>query len=171
MLFRSSGVANTVDPIAGSYAVETMTNEIECGARAILDRIDSSGGTLAAIETGLIQREIQESAYRAQVAIDSGASVVVGVNAFTETGAAAPIDTLHIDADVERRQVARVRAVRSSRSRASCTAALARVTQAATGGGNLVPPIVEAVEARATVGEVADALRAVFGEYQETSTA
>src|SRR5262249_7314057 len=105
IIAAESGVANTVDPIAGSYAVETMTNEIERGARAILDRIDSSGGTLAAIETGLIQREIQESAYRAQLAVDSGASVVVGVNAFTETGTTAPIDTLRIDADVERRQV------------------------------------------------------------------
>jgi methylmalonyl-CoA mutase, N-terminal domain len=171
IISAESGVANTVDPVAGSYAVETMTNDIERGARAVLDRIDSSGGTLAAIETGLIQREIQESAYRAQLAVDSGASVVVGVNAFTETATAATIDTLRIDADVERRQVERVRAVRGSRSSASCSAALARVTQAATGGGNLVPPIIEAVDARATVGEIADALRAVFGEYQETSTA
>ncbi len=170
IIAAESGVANTVDPVAGSYAIEVMTNEIERGAQAILDRIEHSGGTLAAIETGLIQREIQESAYRAQVAVDSGASVVVGVNAFTDAAPAAPIATLRIDADVERRQIERLRAVRDGRSSSAWSAALDRVSMAARSGSNLVPPIIEAVEARATVGEVADTLRAVFGEYQETST-
>ncbi|HEX7138993.1 MAG TPA: methylmalonyl-CoA mutase family protein [Vicinamibacterales bacterium] len=171
IIAAESGVINTVDPVAGSYNIEAMTNEIERGVRAILERIDQSGGTLTAIESGLIQREIQESAYRAQLAVDSGASVVVGVNAFTDDGQAAPIETLRIEGDVERRQIERLRAFRSSRSQDACSAALDRVTQAAAAGSNLVPPIIEAVDAKATVGEISDALRAVFGEYQETSTA
>jgi methylmalonyl-CoA mutase, N-terminal domain len=170
IMAAESGVANTVDPVAGSYAIEVMTNEIERGARAILDRIEHAGGTLAAIETGFIQREIQESAYRAQVAVDSGASVVVGVNAFTDAAPAASIATLRIDADVERRQIERLRAVRGGRSSSAWSTALERVSMAARSGSNLVPPIIEAVEARATVGEIADTMRTVFGEYQETST-
>jgi methylmalonyl-CoA mutase N-terminal domain/subunit len=169
IIAAESGVASTVDPVGGSYAIEVMTNDIEHGARAILDRIEQSGGTLAAIETGLIQREIQESAYRAQVAVDSGASVVVGVNAFTDSESSAPIATLRINPDVEPRQIERVRAVRSSRSASAWRAALASVSTAARTGSNLIPPIIEAVEARATIGEIADTLRAEFGEYQETS--
>jgi len=170
IIASETGVANTVDPVGGAYAVEVMTNDIESGASAILDRIEHAGGTLAAIESGLIQREIQESAYRAQVAVDSGASVVVGVNAFTDADPPAAIPTLRIDPDVERRQIERVRALRGSRSAADWSAALARVSAAARDARNLVPPIIEAVEARATVGEISDAMRSVFGEYQETST-
>jgi len=170
IIASETGVANTVDPVGGAYAVEVMTNDIESGASAILDRIEVAGGTLAAIESGLIQREIQESAYRTQVAVDAGASVVVGVNAFTDADPPAPIATLHIDPDVERRQIERLRAVRGSRSATDWSAALARVSAAARDAANLVPPIIDAVEARATVGEIADAMRSVFGEYQETST-
>jgi methylmalonyl-CoA mutase, N-terminal domain len=170
IIAAETGVANTVDPIAGSYAIETLTNHIEEGAGAILERIDRAGGTLAAIETGLIQREIQESAYRAQVSIDAGEIVVVGVNAFDEPARGAGMATLRIDPDVERQQVERVRAVRASRSADTCRAALAAVTADARGGINLVPSVIAAVEARATVGEIADALREVFGEYRETAT-
>jgi len=165
-----SGVANTVDPAAGSYAIETLTNAIEQGASDILGRIDRAGGTLRAIEAGLIQREIQESAYRAQVAIDAGDSVVVGMNRFTDENRGSTIATLQIDADVERRQIERVRAVRASRSADAAASALDAVTRAARNGGNLVPPIIAAVEARATVGEISDAMRHVFGEYEETAT-
>jgi methylmalonyl-CoA mutase N-terminal domain/subunit len=164
-----SGVANTVDPAGGSYTVETLTNDIETGAEAILARVDRAGGTLAAIETGLIQREIQESAYKAQLAVDSGASIVVGVNRFTD-GNGTRIETLRIDPDVERRQIDRVRAVRAGRSADAHRSALAGVTDAARDGSNLVSAIIAAVEARATVGEIADAMRAVFGEYAETAT-
>src|SRR5207249_7185654 len=115
IILRESGVANTVDPVAGSYAIEKLTNDIETGADAILARVDRAGGTLTAIETGLIQREIQESAYKAQLAVDSGAAIVVGVNRFAD-GNGAAIETLRIDPDVERRQVERVRAVRAGRS-------------------------------------------------------
>jgi methylmalonyl-CoA mutase N-terminal domain/subunit len=169
IIAAETGVTNTVDPVAGSYAIEAMTNAIEGEADAILGRIAAAGGTLAAIEAGLIQREIQESAYRAQIAVDSAESMVVGVNRFTDENGAAPIETLRIDPDVERRQVERVRAVRASRSDAECRRALDGVTDAAGRGTNLVPPIIAAVEARATVGEIADAMRAVFGEYRETS--
>jgi methylmalonyl-CoA mutase, N-terminal domain len=170
IIAAETGVANTVDPVAGSYAIESMTNRIEREAEAILARIDAAGGTLAAIETGLIQREIQESAYRAQQAVDSGGAIVVGVNKFTEEGdGAASIDTLQIDAEVERRQIERVNAVRAGRDQAAWQRALDSVSAAARSDRNLVPPIIEAVEAGATVGEVSDALRMVFGEYRESA--
>jgi methylmalonyl-CoA mutase N-terminal domain/subunit len=159
-------VANTVDPLAGSYAIEALTNEIEAGARALLDRIEAAGGTLAAIEQGLIQRAIQESAYRAQQQIDAGERAVVGVNTLATEGSAS-IDVMSIDPEIERRQVDRVRAVRTSRDAGAWRAALDQVIAAARGSDNLVPPIVQAVEARATVGEIADAMRSVFGEHKE----
>jgi methylmalonyl-CoA mutase N-terminal domain/subunit len=161
-----TGIANTVDPCGGALVVEEMTDRIEEEAQQILDRIDTAGGTLSAIEAGLIQREIQESAYRAQLRIDHAESVVVGVNRFA-TEEEAPIDVMHIDQEVERRQVERVQQVRASRDAARWRSALDGVTAAARGGSNLVLPVVEAVEAHATVGEIADALRSVFGEHQE----
>jgi methylmalonyl-CoA mutase N-terminal domain/subunit len=171
IIASESGVANTVDPVAGSYAIETLTQAIEHGATDILDRIERTGGTLAAIEAGLIQREIQESAYRAQLAIDSGDTAVVGVNTFTEkAGNDGAVPLFQIDPEIERRQIDRVHQLRTSRSRAEWSAALAGVTATARGGSNLVPSIVAAVEARATIGEIADALRTVFGEYTETAT-
>jgi methylmalonyl-CoA mutase N-terminal domain/subunit len=169
IIAAESGVANTVDPCAGSYAIEAMTNAIENGAVEILARIERAGGTLTAIETGLIQREIQESAYRAQQDVDSGAAIVVGVNRFVADAAGAPMPTLTIDPKIERQQIERVRLVRADRSVGQWQTALAGVTIAARRGANLVPAIVDAVEARATVGEIADALRAVFGEYKETA--
>jgi methylmalonyl-CoA mutase N-terminal domain/subunit len=168
VLAHESGVANTVDPVGGSYAIEAMTDEIEAGAQALLDRLDRFGGTLAAIESGVIQREIQESAYRAQQAIDDGRLTVVGVNKFA-TDDEATVDVLRIDPEVERRQVDRVRAVRAGRDAARWQAAIDDVRAAAIDGRNLVPPIIAAVEAQATVGEIADAMRAVFGEYRESS--
>jgi methylmalonyl-CoA mutase N-terminal domain/subunit len=166
VIAAETGVANTVDPFGGAYAVEELTNRIEAEARALLDRIEAAGGTLAAIEHGIIQREIQESAYQAQQAIDSRARVVVGVNRYTTEDAAA-IDVLQIDPEVEPQQIERVRGVRASRDAAAWRAALDGVVAAARSGTNLVPPIVTAVEARATVGEISDALRSVFGEHRE----
>jgi methylmalonyl-CoA mutase N-terminal domain/subunit len=165
-----TGVANTVDPVAGSYAIEAMTNAIEQGAGDLLEKIDRAGGTLAAIEAGMIQRDIQESAYRAQLAIDAGAATVVGVNRFVAEAGGARMATLSIDPAIEREQIARVRALRAGRSATDWQAAIGAVTQAAGGGANLVPAIVAAVEARATVGEIADAMRAVFGEHKDTAT-
>ena len=166
VIAAETGVVNTVDPVGGSHVVESLTDEIEREARAVLERIDAEGGTLAAIERGDIQRQIQESAYRDQQAVDAGERTVVGVNRFDDDGGV-NIDTLRIDPAVETDQRERVAQVRASRDPVGCQGALDAVTAAARGGGNLVPPIVAAVEARATVGEIADTLRAVFGEYRE----
>jgi methylmalonyl-CoA mutase N-terminal domain/subunit len=132
----------------------------------LIARIDRMGGTLTAIEAGYIQGEIQEAAYRAQQTIDTGDAVVVGVNRFTED-APSSVDVFHVDPAIERRQIERVRALRASRGNHDWRAAVAAVEQAARDGSNLVPPIVAAVEQRATLGEIADALRGVFGEYQD----
>jgi len=170
IIASETGVANTVDPVAGSYAIETMTNAIERGAGEILAKIERAGGTLAAIEAGLIQRDIQESAYRAQLDVDSGAATVVGVNRFAAETTGPPMATLTIDPEIERQQIERVRAVRASRSDADWREARAAVSAAARNGDNLVPAIVAAVKARATVGEIADSMRDVFGEYKESSS-
>jgi methylmalonyl-CoA mutase N-terminal domain/subunit len=166
VIAAETGVANTVDPCGGAYAIEEMTSRIEHEARAVIDRIDAAGGTLSAIEQGLIQREIQESAYRAQQEIDRGERIVVGVNRFTSDEAAG-IDVLHIDPDIERRQIDRVRAVRASRDAEAWRASLDALATAARGSANLVPLVISAVEARATIGEISDTLRGVLGEHRE----
>jgi methylmalonyl-CoA mutase N-terminal domain/subunit len=150
-----------------------MTGDIERGAEDLLAAIERQGGTLAAIEGGFIQRQIQESAYHAQQAVDSGAAVVVGVNRFTEgsghrPGAAA--DLFRVDPASEAEQVNRLRALRRGRDSDACRRALEAVTTAARGTDNLVLPVIAAVVARATVGEIADALRAVFGLHDDTAT-
>ncbi len=164
-----SGVPNTVDPTGGAYAIELKTNEIEAGARELLDQIHRFGGTLAAIESGFVQKQIQDSAYLAQQAVDSGEAIVVGVNRFT-TNEETPIELLRIDPEIEKRQVERVRAFRAARDARGWATALEAVKNAARGTDNLVPPIIAAVEAKATLGEIADALRQVFGEHQEIGT-
>src|SRR5512143_530220 len=143
-----SGVVNTVDPAGGAYAVESRTDEIEAGARELLQQIERLGGTLPAIESGFVQKQIQDSAYRAQQAIDNGEAVLVGVNRFA-TDEEAPIELLRIEPEIEKRQVQRVRAFRASRDERAWGAALDVVKAAARGTDNLVPPIVAAVEARA----------------------
>ncbi len=168
IIAAETGVANTVDPFAGAYAIEHLTDEIEEAAAGLLAEVDRRGGALGAIESGFVQRAIQDAAYQDQRAVDAGRRVVVGMNQFVADDAPT-IDVLCLDPDVERRQVERVRQVRAGRSAPGWRAAIDRVTLAARDGGNLMPPIIEAVEAHATVGEIADALRAVFGEYRETS--
>jgi methylmalonyl-CoA mutase N-terminal domain/subunit len=168
IILHESGTPNTVDPVAGSYTIEVMTERIEREAMELIQRIDAIGGTLPAIETGFIQRQIQDAAYRAQQAIDAGTSVVVGVNKFVDDSTP-DVDVFRVDPEVERQQVERVRAVRASRSESEWRAALAEVDSAARGTANLVPPIIAAVEKHATLGEIADVLRRVFGEYQDTS--
>jgi methylmalonyl-CoA mutase N-terminal domain/subunit len=171
ILAHESGVTETPDPLAGSYFVETLTSQLEAAAQAYLDEIDAMGGTLAAIEAGFQQRQIQESAYRVQQAIERGDLVVVGVNKFRddEAGQVAP-PIQRIDPDGERRQIERVRRVRSERDAAAWSAALDRLEAAARGNDNLLPPIIDAVKAYATVGEISDRLRAAFGVHRELIT-
>jgi methylmalonyl-CoA mutase, N-terminal domain len=182
ILAYESGVADTVDPLAGSFFVETLTHEIEQRAQAYLDTIagfDKSGpggttgsyGMLRAIERGYIQQEIQNAAYTFQRDLESGAAIQVGVNAFTtEAESDAAVPTQRIDPTLEARQVERLRALRLRRDPGPHAAALRAVSDAARNGNNLLPPILIAVEAYATVGEIADTLRTVFGEYRESVT-
>ena len=162
-----SGAPQTIDPLAGSYYVESLTNQIEAGARGYLDKIDAMGGTLKAIERGFIQQEIQNAAYIYQQAVDRHEAIVVGVNAF-ELDQEKSIPLLHMDESLERKQVERLRAVRAKRDQAKWQAAIKQVEDTARGTGNLMPVIVEAVEANGTVGEISDAMRHVYGEYHET---
>jgi methylmalonyl-CoA mutase N-terminal domain/subunit len=164
-----SGVADTADPLAGSYAIEELTNQVEAGAREYLEKIDAMGGMLRAIETGYVQREIQESAYRYQRAIESEEEIVVGVNRF-QTEAEQQVPLLRIDAALEQAQVERVRAVRARRNAQATETALNKLEQAATTTENLLPRILGCVETYATVGEISNRLRRVWGEYRETST-
>jgi len=164
-----TGAPNTVDPLAGSYYIESLTNQIEERANAYLEKIDAMGGTLRAIEKGYVQQEIQNAAYDFQQSVDRLENVVVGVNRFqTEDEDAKAIPIQRIDPELERRQVERVRALRARREQAAWEAALNQVQDAARSGDNLMPHIIAAVESYATVGEISDALRRVFGEYQET---
>src|ERR1700735_5532641 len=161
-----SGAAQTVDPLAGSYYIESLTNEIEKRAAEYLGKIEVMGGMLVAIERGFVQQEIQNAAYESQQAVDRGESVVVGVNRF-EGEDERPIPIQKIDATLEQKQIARVRALRARRDPGPWRAALQGVEDAARGGDNVMPKIVAAVEACATVGEISDAMRRVFGEYRE----
>jgi methylmalonyl-CoA mutase N-terminal domain/subunit len=168
VIAHESGVADTVDPLGGSYAVEAATDQIEREARRLLERVEAKGGALPAIEQGEIQREIQESAYRHQKEVESGERVVVGVNRFEEDSEEPSADILRIDPAIEREQVARVRALRSRRDGAACEAALRTLEERGRSGDTLMPAIVDAVLAWATVGEIAGRLREVFGEHRET---
>jgi methylmalonyl-CoA mutase N-terminal domain/subunit len=166
VLAHETGVVNTADPVAGSYAIESLTDRIESGAREYIARIDALGGMLRAVETGYVQGEIQKAAYEYQQAVERGERIVVGVNRF-QSDDAKPIPTMRVNADVERAQVERVRALRARRDAPRTMKALAEVEARAKSGANLMPAICEAVEAYATVGEISDAMRRVFGEYQE----
>jgi methylmalonyl-CoA mutase N-terminal domain/subunit len=162
-----SGAAQTIDPLAGSYYVESLTNEIESRANAYLEKIDAMGGMLKAIERGFVQQEIQNAAYEYQRAVDHKEALVVGVNSFALEHEK-PIPLQHIDESLEPKQVERLRALRAKRDQEKWAAAVKRVEETAKGGGNLMPVIIEAVEANATVGEISDAMRHVYGEYRET---
>ena len=169
VIAHESGVADTADPLAGSYAIEELTDKIEERAKEYLKKIEAMGGMLRAIESGYVQREIQESAYRYQKAIEAQEQVVVGVNKFQlEQEPSVPV--LKIDPSLEQAQVERVRALRTRRDADGVTSALGRLESGAGGNENLLPRILECVEAYATVGEISNTLRRVWGEYRETST-
>ncbi|MFN3417717.1 MAG: methylmalonyl-CoA mutase [Pyrinomonadaceae bacterium] len=164
-----SGIADTVDPLAGSYAIEELTTKLEDLAAGYIQKIDDLGGMLAAIESGYVQKEIQEAAYVYQKAVESGDAIVVGVNSF-QSGIEEPIPILTIDERIEREQIERLRALRQRRNNEAVTAQLDRLEKAAAGTENLLPHILAAVEVYATVGEISNRLRKVWGEYQEAVT-
>jgi methylmalonyl-CoA mutase N-terminal domain/subunit len=165
VIAHESGVTNTVDPVGGSEAIEALTDSIERGVNDYLKRIDEMGGTLPAIESGYIQNEIQNAAYQCQRDIEAGKRIVVGVNRFQlESERAAP--SFRLDPALENAQIQNLRQVRASRSQAAVAESLAALERAARSGANLMPPILEAADRYATVGEISDRLRAVFGEYR-----
>lgn len=164
VIAHESGVADTIDPLAGSYFVESLTDELEAKAVAYIDSIDALGGAVEAIEAGFQQREIHEAAFRYQRAVESREQIIVGVNDF-QVAEDAHDDLLKIDLALERRQQEKVAAVRVERNAAAARTALDGVSRAARDGTNLMPAILDAVRAYATLGEISDALRERFGEY------
>ncbi len=167
VLAYESGVAATVDPFGGSYAMESLTEAIEAEARQIINEVDRRGGALEAIASGWPQSEIRESAYRFQRKLESGDTIVVGVNAFEEK-TALEVDPFSVDTSVEKEQVSKLQALRARRGAEAVEAALDEIEQAARHDRNLMPPISKAVEVYATLGEISDRLRKVFGEHRST---
>lgn len=166
VIAHESGVADTVDPLAGSFAIEELTNELERLAVEYIEKIDAMGGMLRAIETGYVQQEIQDAAYDYQRAVETNEAVVVGVNKFRiDEGASIPI--LRVDPQIELDQVERLRAVRAKRDAAIAESALKSLADAAAGTENLLPRILQCVESCVTVGEISHKLRGVWGEYRE----
>jgi len=164
-----TAVSDTVDPLAGSYYLENLTDQVEAKAQEYIDQIDRLGGAVAAIEKGFIQKEIGAAAYRYQQEIESGSRVVVGLNKFQVKEEEKPKDLLKVDPEVGEKQKARLTELKNTRDNAAVTQALAELKKAAEGDANLMPPILKAVKALATLGEVCDTLRAVFGEYEATA--
>ena len=165
IIAHETGVTNTVDPLGGSYFLETLTNEVEQGAWDYIEKIDSLGGMVAAIERGYPQREISEASYRYQVEVDKKEKIIVGVNDFVTKEK--PLDTLQIDETVAHRQAERLSKLRAERSSDEVARRLSALRKAAQGSDNLMPYIFDAVKSYATLGEICDAMREVFGTYEE----
>jgi methylmalonyl-CoA mutase N-terminal domain/subunit len=168
IIAHESGVANTIDPLGGSYFVETLTNEMEAAAYAYFERIDAMGGMVPAIERSYPQREIQESSYQFARAIENKEKIIVGVNEFV-TERQPSTDILVIDDAVQQRQCAKLKKLRAERNGALVERNLTSLKRAAEGSGNLMPHILDCVRSYATLGEICDAMRVVFGEYREPS--
>ncbi len=168
IIAKETGISATVDPVGGAWAIEDMTDQVEADARELLTEIERQGGTLSAIQKGFIQQEIQESAYKAQKAIDSESTFVVGVNQFT-TDEDTPIESQKINPEIEIAQTERIKSLRNSRDQHLTSTALTAVENTAHSSDNLVPSIVDAVEAKATICEISNTLRKVFGEHSEIS--
>jgi methylmalonyl-CoA mutase N-terminal domain/subunit len=166
VIAHESGVANTIDPLAGSYFIEDLTTKMERGCFDYFRRIDELGGMVEAIEAGFPQREIMDAAYAYQRALDSGEKIVVGVNEFVDS-VEQPLETLYIDDAVEGQQKEALAEVRRTRDGKAVTSALAALRQACADGKNVMPPLVEAVKTYATVGEISDVMREVFATYEE----
>jgi methylmalonyl-CoA mutase N-terminal domain/subunit len=167
IIAHETGVTNTVDPLGGSYFVEALTNEVEAGAWDYIRKIDSMGGMVAAIERSYPQREIAEASYRYQMELDKKEKLMVGVNDFVS--GERPLDILQIDESVAHRQAARLNKLRADRSQEAVTRSLAALRKAAESQENLMPSIFAAVKAYATLGEICEALRQVFGSYEEVA--
>jgi methylmalonyl-CoA mutase N-terminal domain/subunit len=168
LLAFETGVANTIDPLGGSYFIESLTDEMERQAEAYFKRIDEYGGVIPAIEAGFFQKEIADAAFRYQQELEQRRRIMVGVNDFTVDDEP-PIDILRIDPRLESEQAARVEDVRRKRDQARCSNALNRLRRAAAGTDNLMPYILDAVRAYATEGEIMRAMIDVFGTYTETA--
>ena len=166
IIAEETGVINTVDPLGGSYAVEALTDRLEREALAYIERIDAMGGIIRAIELGFPQQEIADASYHYQRQLDTGEKIVVGVNKY-RTDDAHSLEILRVGNEVERTQVERVRARKAARDAGAVAARLTAVRDAARGGSNLMPPIIEAVKAEVTVGEISDVFREVFGVYRD----
>jgi methylmalonyl-CoA mutase N-terminal domain/subunit len=167
IIAHETGVTNTVDPLGGSYFVEALTNEVEAGAWDYIRRIDAMGGMVKAIEKSYPQREIAEASYRYQMAVDKKEKIIVGVNDFVTPEK--PLEILQIDETVAHRQAERLRKLRADRSSAEVERRLAALRKASESSENLMPYIYEAVKAYATLGEICEAMRAVFGPYEEVA--
>jgi methylmalonyl-CoA mutase N-terminal domain/subunit len=167
VIAHETGVTNTADPLGGSYFVETLTNEVERGAWDYIDRIDAMGGMVSAVERGYPQREIAEASYRYQLAVDRKEKIIVGVNDYVAEEK--PLDTLQIDETVGHRQAARLAKLRAERSKDEVARRLAALRKAAEGQENLMPFLYDAVKSYATLGEICDAMRDVFGTYEEVA--
>ena len=166
---HESGVAETIDPLAGSFYIESLTNRIEQEATKYIEEIDELGGAVAAIEIGYMQREIQNSAYQHQMAVEKNERTIVGINDYVVEEQSEP-EILRVDPSVEKDQISRLAAVKKRRDDQRVQQTLAHVATAAKGSDNLLPFIIDAVKAYATLGEICDTMRAVFGEYQEKFT-
>jgi methylmalonyl-CoA mutase N-terminal domain/subunit len=166
IIAEESGAADVVDPLGGSYYVESLTNEIEKRVQAYLDEIDRMGGSLKAIEKGYVQQEIANSAYEYQKAVDAGEQVIVGVNKYA-TKEHHGAELLHVGAELEAKQMERLRKLRAGRDNLKVKQVLEKVSQVAQSADNVMPVMIEAVETYATLGEIGDALRQAFGEYRE----
>jgi methylmalonyl-CoA mutase N-terminal domain/subunit len=164
LLAHEAGGTDTVDPLGGSYFIESLTDELEAKAWELIERVDELGGAVAAIERGYVQDEIEQAAFRWQQAVEAGERVIVGVNKFTE-GDEEEIELHRLDPEAERRQLERTARVRAERDAAAVEAALAGVREAARGTENLLPPMREALAVHCTVGEICNALREEFGTY------
>jgi len=169
ILAEETGVSNTIDPLAGSYFVETLTDRMEREALDLIEAIDRMGGIVPAIEQGFPQREIAEASFRYQQQLERGEKAMVGVNRYTE-GAGQPIEILKISASVEGTQVRRLKQIRKRRDPVAHGRALRELVDAAGTGANLMPPILQAVEAYASLGEICGALKTILGEYREEKT-
>lgn len=169
IIANESGVADVIDGLGGSYFIESLTDQLEAAANDYIQRIENLGGVVKCIESGWIQREIQQAAYAFQKAVESKEEIVVGVNDFVQTSNEVP-EVLKISEETAREQITRLKKFKANRDSAKVHGALEKIRNAAAGGDNLMPPIVDAVENHVTLGEVSDALRAVFGLYKETIT-